>query len=55
MVKVEVASVRYVLICVTSVRRLCGVQIGDVRRNGRHVLDWAASRFGIEGEMDAMC
>ena len=22
-----------------------GVQIGDVRRNGRHVLDWAASRF----------
>ncbi|MCI7685231.1 MAG: hypothetical protein MSS24_00680 [Clostridiales bacterium] len=32
-----------------------GVQIEDVGRNGRHVLMWVASRFGMEGEMDAMC
>jgi hypothetical protein len=32
-----------------------GVQIGDVERNGRHVLDWAASRFEMWGGMDAMC
>lgn len=62
MVKVEVASGRHVLICVTSVRRpdwrceaewtpcesWSGVQIGDVRRNGRHVLEWAASRLMFE-------
>ncbi len=33
--------------------RLCGVQIWDVRRNGRHVLEWAASRFEMWGGMDA--
>lgn len=32
-----------------------GVQIGDVGRNGRHVLEWAASRSGMWGVMDAMC
>ena len=31
-----------------------GVQIGDVGRNGRHVLMWAAFRLGMLGEMDAM-
>ena len=31
-----------------------GVQIGDLRRNGRHVLEWAASRFEMLGGMDAM-
>ena len=38
-----------------SGRRLGGVQIWDVRRNGRHVLEWAASRFEMWGGMDAMC
>ena len=32
-----------------------GVQIGDVERNGRHVLEWVASRFEMCGRMDAMC
>lgn len=32
-------------VCAASVRRLCGVQIWDVRRNGRHVLEWVASRL----------
>ena len=30
-----------------------GVQIGDVRWNGRHVLMWAASRAGMLRGMDA--
>lgn len=55
MVKGDVASGRHVLMRVASVWRLCGVQIGDVRRNGRHVLDWAASRLWMWGGMDAMC
>lgn len=32
-------------VCAASVRRLCGVQIWGVRRNGRHVLMRAASRL----------
>ena len=32
-----------------------GGQIEDVGRNGRHVIVRAASRLGMEGEMDAMC
>ena len=32
-----------------------GVQIGNVGRNGRHVLMWAASRLWMWGGMDAMC
>ena len=39
----------------TSCADVGGVQIGDVERNGRHVLDWAASRFEMWGGMDAMC
>ena len=31
-----------------------GVQIVDEGRNGRHVLEWAASRSGMWGGMDAM-
>ena len=43
-----------------SGRRPCGVQIGDVGRNGRHVRVgvggvYAASRLWMLGGMDAMC
>ena len=37
-----------------SVRHLCGVQIVDVRWNGRHVRVGVASRLGMCGGMDAM-
>ena len=54
-------------VCAASVRRpdlgceaewtpcagVGGVQIVDVGRNGRHVLEWAASRFGMLRGMDA--
>ncbi len=38
-----------------SVRHLCGVQIVDVRWNGRHVRVGVASRLLICGGMDAIC
>ena len=41
-------------VCAASVRRLCGVQIGDVGRNGRHVRVGVASRLWMLGGMDAM-
>ena len=34
---------------------MCGVQIVDVGRNGRHVRVGVASRFEMWGGMDAMC
>ena len=42
-------------VCAASVRRLGGVQIWDVERNGRHELMWVASRLRMCGGMDAMC
>ena len=58
MVKVEVASGRRPDWRCEAEWTPCadegGVQIVDMGRNGRHVLEWAASRLEIEGEMDAM-
>ena len=45
----------YAPLAAASVRHLCGVQIGDVRWNGRHVRVGVASRLGMWGGMDAMC
>lgn len=42
-------------VCAASVRRLGGVQIWDVERNGRHVMEWAASRLWMLRGMDAVC